>query len=276
MCLHPVIGCLALTLMYVLSLYVWQNTHLRNEPSVIKKKFCSVFITSVLSPFAIYIFSVEDITTKHNVCDLMGLKISGVFSALILPLLTIILFLGPLTMQGNIEIFYKFTGAAFWWQNITDLIWLRDHVVAPLSEELTFRACMLPLLVQCFQPYMAVLISAVFFGLAHFHHVYSLMKTGYDLQTVVLHSSLQFCFTTIFGAYSAFLFLRTGHIIAAFSAHSFCNHIEFPNVTEIRYYNEPRRSLTILVCFIGFIAWCWLLIPLTSPKMYGNHIYWNV
>jgi hypothetical protein len=33
---------------------------------------------------------------------------------------------------------------------ITDLIWLRNHVVAPLSEEITCTACMLPLLLQCF------------------------------------------------------------------------------------------------------------------------------
>jgi len=48
--------------------------------------------------------------------------------------------------------------------NFTDLIWLRNYVVAPISEEFTFRACIIPLLLQCFQPMTAVFICPVFFG----------------------------------------------------------------------------------------------------------------
>lgn len=122
-CILPFAGCFSLLLMYVFSLYVWQNTHLRylyisfqflsrsklfiyflpfcdfpsletllefqlmrniiylfiviflhllkfklfcsrNDPSVIKKRFLSVLITSALSPFAIYIFSSNEFTSK--------------------------------------------------------------------------------------------------------------------------------------------------------------------------------------------------------------------
>lgn len=52
----------------------------------------------------------------------------------------------------------------YWISNLTNLIWLRNHVVAPLSEEFTFRACMLPLLLQCFRPLTAVFVCPLFFG----------------------------------------------------------------------------------------------------------------
>ena len=34
----------------------------------------------------------------------------------------------------------------FWRQSLRDWIWWRNHVVAPFSEEFTFRACMVPVL----------------------------------------------------------------------------------------------------------------------------------
>jgi len=48
--------------------------------------------------------------------------------------------------------------------NLTDIIWLKNYVVAPVSEEFTFRACIIPLLLQCFQPETTIFISALFFG----------------------------------------------------------------------------------------------------------------
>lgn len=52
----------------------------------------------------------------------------------------------------------------FWWNYCQNLLWLRNHVVAPLSEEFTFRACMLPLLLQTFSPMTAIFITPLFFG----------------------------------------------------------------------------------------------------------------
>ena len=41
---------------------------------------------------------------------------------------------------------------------------MRNHVVAPLTEELVFRACMLPILVPCMGPQKAVFACPLFFG----------------------------------------------------------------------------------------------------------------
>lgn len=52
----------------------------------------------------------------------------------------------------------------FWALCFSDMRWLRNQVVAPLTEELVFRACMLPMLVPCAGPSTAVFTCPLFFG----------------------------------------------------------------------------------------------------------------
>lgn len=89
------------------------------------------------------------------------------------------------------------------------------------------------------------------------------------------YSGFQVLYTTIFGAYSAYLFLRTGHFVAPFIVHAFCNHMGFPDFSEVIKYNEPKRTLTLGICVVGLISWCLLLTPLTNPSWYSNNIYWK-
>lgn len=51
-----------------------------------------------------------------------------------------------------------------WARCLTDLRWLRNQVIAPLTEELVFRACMLPMLAPCTGLGPAVLTCPLFFG----------------------------------------------------------------------------------------------------------------
>lgn len=110
----------------------------------------------------------------------MGLRTEGIIPAIFMPLfLTMILFLGPLAMKISTGLLKVYIGTfcyfisyhfslisepSHWKSNLQDLMWLRAHVVAPLSEEFTFRSCMLPLLLQCFAPMTAVFICPLFFG----------------------------------------------------------------------------------------------------------------
>lgn len=77
----------------------------------------------------------------------------------------------------------------YWLGSARTLIWWRNQVVAPLSEEWTFRACMLPLLLQCFSPTTAIFICPLFFGVAHFHHVVERTKMGMKLKHAIILSS---------------------------------------------------------------------------------------
>jgi prenyl protein peptidase len=60
--------------------------------------------------------------------------------ALTLPLLlTVILFLGPLAMLAATDRLKWFFRSAYWKESITDWVWWRNHIVAPVSEEFAFR-----------------------------------------------------------------------------------------------------------------------------------------
>ena len=81
---------------------------------------------------------------------------------------------------------------------------------------------------------------------------------------------LQFLYTSLYGAYSVFLFLRTGHVIAPVVAHSVCNHMGFPNFGDIFLYRKRTQALLWAAFVVGLASWVYLLYPLTDPKLYGN------
>lgn len=144
----------------------------------------------LVSPLFVYLFSSPNLFKSFSIWDVMGLRANGLFSASTLPLLlTIILFLGPLSVQltngiwkiysGLFEIrfqasnhfesfFVTILEPTFWFNYCSDLLWIRNHIVAPLSEEFTFRACMLPLLLQSFTPMISIFITPLFFGVGKF------------------------------------------------------------------------------------------------------------
>lgn len=51
-----------------------------------------------------------------------------------------------------------------WRLRASDPLWLRNQVVAPLTEEVVFRGAMLPMLVPCTGPSAAIFIAPLFFG----------------------------------------------------------------------------------------------------------------
>lgn len=93
---------------------------------------------------------------------------------------------------------------------------------------------------------------------------------------IFLFAGFQFSYTTLFGAYSAYLFLRTGHFVAPFLAHAFCNHMGFPDFSEVFNMQEPQRTLTMCVCVVGLVSWCLLLEPLTNPHWYDNTVFYKL
>ncbi|KAG8037165.1 hypothetical protein G9C98_004487 [Cotesia typhae] len=276
-CIYAILSCLLLSITYVASLYVWSSPHTREHSSIIKKRFFSVFIMALISPVFLYFGMSNKVLEKVTIWELLGLKWSGLLQAIFIPLiLTMILFLGPLCLQGLNGQWKLYVEPMYWIGNARTLIWWRNLVVAPLSEEWTFRACMLPLLLQCFSPTTAIFICPLFFGVAHFHHVVERTKVGMELKSAVILSTFQFVYTTIFGAYAAFLFAKTGHFVAPFAAHSFCNHMGFPDLNEVMAYNNFLKRAGFFSLFvIGLVAWSFLLTPLTNPTWFNNNLFWD-
>ncbi|XP_004924603.1 CAAX prenyl protease 2 isoform X2 [Bombyx mandarina] len=275
-CIFSILACILLTISYVASLYIWRTNLSRDHPSTIKRRFFSVSCMMLLAPFFMKYFLTKETLSKGELLEHLGLRTSGWIQATLLPLfLTAILFLGPLTMQFLSGIWKLYTKPLYWLASWQDLVWLRNHIMAPLSEEWVFRACMMPLLLQCLKAEVAIFTGPLLFGTAHFHHMFEQMKSGYDFKTALMVSSFQFTYTSLFGAYSAYLFLRTGHFVAPLVAHIFCNHMGFPNFGEIPQFQPLQRILIICNFIIGFILWCLLLTPLTTPGIYDNRLYWE-
>lgn len=120
----------------------------------------------------------------------MGFRTKGVLAAATIPLLlTATLFLGPISaiiLNGAAK---QYIELAYWLESFQNILWLRNHIVAPLSEEFTFRACMMPLLLQSYQPTVAVLLTPLFFGVAHLHHIIERVRSGMDWKTTLIVSS---------------------------------------------------------------------------------------
>ncbi|KAL9225771.1 hypothetical protein vseg_001658 [Gypsophila vaccaria] len=142
----------------------------------------------------------------------------------------------------------------------------RNLVVAPITEELVFRACMIPLLLcSGFTPLTTVFLAPVFFSLAHLNRLFE-----FDSQKkcVVVKISMvvgiQLAYTLVFGSYASFLFIRTGHLVSPLVAHIVCNSMGLPVVYS-------RRGLVVSLASIsGAIGFIWLLIPLTVPALYNS------
>ncbi|XP_061920988.1 CAAX prenyl protease 2 [Entelurus aequoreus] len=275
-CGLSVLSCLLLASSYVGSLYVWRSDLPRDHPAVIKRRFTSVLIISGLSPLFVWIW--KELTGIRMVSPLlvvMGVRFEGLIPAIVLPLvLTMILFLGPLTqlamdcpwtLMDGIRVAFD---PWFWTLCFSDMRWLRNQVVAPLTEELVFRACMLPMLVPCAGPSTAIFTCPLFFGMAHFHHVIeSLRFRRGSLSGIFFSAAFQFSYAAVFGAYAAFIFVRTGHLVGPVLCHSFCNYMGFPAISSA--LEHPHRLTVLSSYLLGVLLFLLLLFPLTDPSYYG-------
>lgn len=86
---------------------------------------------------------------------------------------------------------FFFLEPTYWINSFQNILWLRNHVVAPLAEEFTFRACMMPLLLQTFHPLKAVFMTPLFFGIAHLHHIIERFKAGMEIKAIIIVSSMR-------------------------------------------------------------------------------------
>lgn len=245
----------------------------RDHPKTIHQRFRSVLVVSLLSPLYVWLWA--DGTFEHNALSLwkyLGIRLECIFIAVLFPLvLTMILFAGPILLLYLNREFVSVEGFLKYPTSWVNSINLRNYLVAPLSEEFVFRACLIPLLVPGFGNVLPIFICPLFFGVAHIHHVIERLHLGESPRDVWFSAFFQFGYTTVFGGYSVFLFLRTGHLIGPVLCHSFCNFMGFPNIDQIPSSKYPRLISSLFV--VGLVLFLVLALPLTNPSWYNSVFY---
>lgn len=148
-------------------------------------------------------------------------------------LLTSILFAGPLFERGFIESGWKeWINWRHFKESISTWIGWRNYVVGPVTEEILFRSASIPiiLLSRMISTPRLILQPPLIFGLAHLHHFYEfrIMYPHAPESAALMQSLLQLGYTTAFGAYATFLYVRSGSLLSVILVHAFCNWVGIP------------------------------------------------
>ncbi|KAF8493314.1 hypothetical protein JB92DRAFT_2999951 [Gautieria morchelliformis] len=185
----------------------------------------------------------------------------SIFPNLLIPLL----YSGPLTAQF-LSSTLPFQSCWSYKENLrpifTTWIGLRNFIVAPITEEVVFRACLLAVAdLSGTSLYHKLFITPLWFGVAHLHHAYELYNkfgcTRSALKRAIMTCLVQMVYTTLFGAYASFLLLRSGSITPAITAHMTANVMGLPHPGwELRQH--PKHNKLIFVAYfigiVGFIS----------------------
>ncbi|KAI9297693.1 Abi-domain-containing protein [Neoconidiobolus thromboides FSU 785] len=265
-----------LSIQFVLPFYLFlKNEEVklsRNSPVIIIKRFKIVLFNCVLA-FLSLIFIVKikinsmSIATimKELVYELGLIPINGIYTLISSSILITILFMSSL-VQFYIEedlFFQKNNFKSYFNYLFFNLFGLRAYIIGPFSEEFIFRVCMLlPYIHSNQNKNLVIFYLPLFFGAAHLHHFIENLRFGIPFKKALFQSIFQFIYTTLFGWYATFLFLRTGSLWNLFLSHTFCNMMGLPYLSS----KLSSKSL-IIVSFLyvlGLVLFLYLLYPLTE------------
>lgn len=280
-------------LIYVTPFYLFASTRpsptrSRDAIPVMRARIRSVTVSScICSALTFFLLThTRENTSVLKTAHLMGYLPLGFSEILKSLILTSILFSGPLFEKGFVDGEWKdwicFRNLR---TSVSTWIGWRNYIVGPITEEVLFRSASIPLVVSS-QTSMARLIlqTPLIFGLAHLHHFYEFCTTHphAPMTAALVHSLLQFSYTTAFGAYATFIYVRTGSLYSVIMVHVLCNWIGLPRFGGLvgEYYNAtnglsfPSRTSRVVCCTLVYYsllvvgAWGWwkLLWPLTRSS----------
>jgi membrane protein implicated in regulation of membrane protease activity len=111
---------------------------------------------------------------------------------------------------------------------------VRNHIIAPVSEELVFRACSTATLIAAGAGYrQCICIGPLCFALAHAHHLIDMVNAkGMSVGSAVVAVGAQLGYTSLFAMYACLIMFYTESLQAAIAAHMLCNIMELPLITS--------------------------------------------
>ncbi|PSK57894.1 hypothetical protein B9Z65_9096 [Elsinoe australis] len=250
------------------SLRISQNVS-RNSPESIRARCRAVFLTCCLcTVITMNVQSIVGVATPSEMLQRAGVYPIIWTDVVRTMILVAILFAGPLYEAGIVD-----GGWRYWidWRNIKEEVyddWVgwRNYVVGPVSEELIFRSLNISLLLCAWTPARKIVWEApLLFGIAHLHHLnefiithkrpsqsyFSAIRTPAIILPGIARTVFQLGFTSVFGMFVTFVFLRTGNVYSCILAHTFCNWMGFPRLwgrlgqvegEEMAHVSHDKRS----------------------------------
>lgn len=270
---------------YVGSIYALQSARIggngdqaksRDDPAVIRARLTAVSVSTAGSMCAVGVIvwktgnfsSVQESVGASM--KLLGLTLPS--PALRPLLLTPLLYLGPLYsawLDKSLPFMQDWSYERDVVAKFASWTGVRNFFMSPLTEELVFRSCVIAAAeLAGVSQKKIIFLTPLWFGIAHIHHAYDqfnrLGRTRQALQKALVISTVQLAYTTLFGWFASFLFLRTGSAITPTLTHTFCNIMGMPTVGhDIRAH--PNRKIPIwLTHIIGLIGFGFALGPWTA------------
>lgn len=241
------------TTLYVAPFYISPRTRPsptlnRDSPTVIRARIRTVSVTVTISTLTtLYIHLHYGHQLIPTALHTLGLYPISPIVLLCTLSLTFLLYMAPLyetfvvdasltplsTLQSRIS------------TTLRSSIGYRNYIAGPITEELLFRSTIIPLhLLSPLRdsPAKIVFLTPLYFGIAHIHHLYEFKLTHPDLSwtPALLRSVFQFGYTSVFGWYATFIYLRTGSLWACVLIHIFANFMGLP-----RFWGRVRASHSV-------------------------------
>ncbi|KAJ2643102.1 hypothetical protein GGF44_001338 [Coemansia sp. RSA 1694] len=251
-------------------------THSRDHPHVIGQRMRGALVATVCSVSLTAFVMLRD-QEWPRVISQLGLSPRAILgSSLVSLALTCILYVGPLAMDR--------LDGAFAWDRVRPALvqaagepacW-RNYVVGPVTEELVFRAAVVPLWVAAgVSPTVTLLVSPLVFSVAHVHHAAaSWWGGGARLAQVVATMLAQLAYTAAFGCYAVALFTRTGSVAGPIVAHIVCNIQGLPSISRINEYRPASAKYALWAVHIaGVLGLLLLFEPMTRPGIFVVGIF---
>ncbi|KAL4264712.1 peptidase U48 family protein [Pleurotus pulmonarius] len=255
----------------------------RDDPDVIRARLIAVTIVSLVSCTIVFGALWQSIGPESIEVTLEATLVRLGFSmpefsldALLPHLITPLLFLGPLyALYLDFSSPYPATGSfkdvLFSWQGT------RNYVVAPITEEIVFRACVLAVYnLSGASKTKMIMLAPLSFGVAHVHHAWDIFnrygRTPAAAKRALLTALFQLSYTTLFGSFVSYLFLRTGSIFPPITAHIFCNVMGLPQLGyEVSKFPKQKRFI-YLAYMTGVLGFVMKLVPWTNTPY---SLYWQ-
>ncbi|KAH3671595.1 hypothetical protein OGAPHI_000298 [Ogataea philodendri] len=222
----------AVTSLYVLVLYIKPIRGNRDSVVVIKSRLLRVSISTMVSLLLTPVLMVsvtKQASSYSEALGYMGLSIGrSTFKDIWTVLkLFVILFNGSIAeyLSWGIDSIEEDWSATQFWQTF------RNLVAAPLTEELTYRSCLMGL----YGPWLSsphseiIYFTPLFFGLAHITHALDArIERPQPMAPLVLGTLFRTAYTTFFGILANLIFVRSNSIWPCVAAHAWCNFMGFP------------------------------------------------